>query len=52
MHTNQGVVAVVKPALAKGAPSAWFRLRNREPEHCASTAYLTCSIKKHWKKRI
>ncbi|XP_066395530.1 probable calcium-binding protein CML32 [Miscanthus floridulus] len=28
MDTNQGVVAVVKPALAKGTPSASFRLRN------------------------
>jgi len=28
MDTNQGVVAVVKPALAKGTSSASFRLRN------------------------
>ena len=28
MDTNQGVVAVAKPALAKGTPSASFRLRN------------------------
>ena len=28
MDTNQGVVVVVKPALAKGTPSASFRLRN------------------------
>jgi len=28
MDTNQGVVAVVKPALAKGTPSASFQLRN------------------------
>jgi calcium-binding protein CML len=28
MDTNQGVVAVVKPTLAKGTPSASFRLRN------------------------
>ncbi|CAD6246960.1 unnamed protein product [Miscanthus lutarioriparius] len=28
MNTNQGVVAVVKPALAKGTSSASFRLRN------------------------
>ncbi|XP_066352372.1 probable calcium-binding protein CML32 [Miscanthus floridulus] len=28
MDTNQGVAAVVKPALAKGTPSASFRLRN------------------------
>ncbi|EER97743.1 probable calcium-binding protein CML32 [Sorghum bicolor] len=28
MDSNQGVVAVVKPTLAKGTPSASFRLRN------------------------
>ena len=28
MDTNQGVVAVVKPALAKGTPSSSFRLHN------------------------
>lgn len=28
MDTNQGVVAAVKPGLAKGTPSASFRLRN------------------------